>query len=167
MMVSLDVEASVAHGAVLPRQTAPISRLACVPGHLSSLVLSADAMVRRRLEAATELAGWSICDVPADVAAFDDVAAADYQLVIVDLVHPLGDDVATAQSKAAEIAGRPETLLVVFGAEDAVDHEIWSRCHGAFCHLSGEVSGDTLVSVLNKARAAANRYTARPARSAV
>jgi hypothetical protein len=25
-------------------------------------------------------------------------------------------------------------LLIVCGAEDAVDHEIWARCHGAFCN---------------------------------
>ena len=61
MMVYFDVEASVATGAIVARHPAPVSRLACVPGHLSSLVLSADAGVRRRLEAATELAGWSIC----------------------------------------------------------------------------------------------------------
>ena len=167
MMVYFDVEASVAQGAILPRESAPISRLACVPGHLSSLVLSADAGVRRRLEAATELAGWSICDAPVSEAAFELLAFTDYQLVIVDLVRPLGGDLDAAQRHAAEIAGRPETLLIVCGDEDAIDHEIWSRCHGAFCHLSGEVSGDALVSLLNKARVAANRHTARGVRSAV
>ena len=159
MMVYFDVEAAVATGAIVARSPAPISRLACVPGHLSSLVLSADAGVRRRLEAATELAGWSICDTPADAASFEDFADADYQLVIVDLVHP--------QQAAAEIAGRPETLLVVCGADDAVEHEIWSRCHGAFCHVSGQVSGDALVSLLNKARAAANRHTSRAVRGTI
>jgi len=167
MMVYFDVEAAVATGAIVARSPAPISRLACVPGHLSSLVLSADAGVRRRLEAATELAGWSICDTPADAASFEGFADADYQLVIVDLVHPLGGDLATAQQAAAEIAGRPETLLVVCGADDAVEHEIWSRCHGAFCHVSGQVSGDALVSLLNKARAVANRHTSRAVRGTI
>ena len=167
MMVYFDVEASVSQGAIVARHPAPVSRLACVPGHLSSLVLSADAGVRRRLEAATELAGWSICDTPANAASFVGFADADYQLVIVDLVHPLGGDLAAAQEAAAEIAGRPETLLVVCGAEDAVEHEIWSRCHGAFCHFSGHISGDALVSLLNKARAAANRHTSRTVRGTI
>ena len=167
MMVYFDVEAAVATGAIVARSPAPISRLACVPGHLSSLVLSADAGVRRRLEAATELAGWSICDTPADAASFEGFADADYQLVIVDLVHPLGRDLATAQQAAAEIAGRPETLLVVCGDDNAVEHEIWSRCHGAFCHVAGRVSGDALVSLLNKARAVANRHTARAVRGTI
>jgi hypothetical protein len=167
MMVYFDVEASVASGAIVARHPAPVSRLACVPGYLSSLVLSADAAVRRRLEAATELAGWSICDTPANAASFVGFADADYQLVIVDLVHPLGGNLAAAQQAAAEIAGRPETLLVVCGAEDAVEHEIWSRCHGAFCHFSGHFSGDALVSLLNKARAAANRHTSRTVRGTI
>jgi len=167
MMVYFDVEASVATGAIVARHPAPVSRLACVPGSLSSLVLSADAGVRRRLEAATELAGWSICDTPADSESFAGFADADYQLVIVDLVHPLGGNLAAAQQAAAEIAGHPETLLVVCGAEDAVEHEIWARCHGAFCHVSGQVSGDALVSLLNKARAAANRHTSRTVRGTI
>lgn len=161
MMVYFDVEASLAGGAITARRTAPISRLACVPGHLSSLVLSADAGVRRRLEAATELAGWSICDAPADDAALGEASRADYQLVIVDLVHPLGGDLAAAQEAAAEISSHPETLLVVCGGEDSVDHEIWSRCQGAYCHLAGHVSGDALVMLLNKARVAANRHASR------
>jgi len=163
MMVFFDVEASVDRGTIRSRQ-ALLSRLACVPGNLSSLVLSGDPSVRRRLEAATELAGWSICDAPADHANFDAVASHDYHLVIVDLVHPLGGDLAAAQQAAEQIAGRPETLLVVCGEEDAIEHEVWARCHGAFCHLSGSVSGDALVSLFNKARAAANRHTARTVR---
>jgi len=163
MIVFFDVEASVDRGTIRSRQ-ALLSRLACVPGNLSSLVLSGDPSVRRRLEAATELAGWSICDAPSDHANFDAVASHDYHLVIVDLVHPLGGDVAAAQRAAEQIAGRPETLLVVCGEEDVIEHEVWARCHGAFCHLSGSVSGDALVSLFNKARAAAIRHTARTVR---
>lgn len=164
MMVFFDVEASVDRGTISPRPTTAISRFNSVPGNLASLVLSADPAVRRRLEAATELAGWSICDVPKDGGDFDVVANHDYQLVIVDLVHPFGGDEATAERAAERIAGRPETLLVVCGREDSIDHEVWARCHGAFCHLSGNVSGDALVSLFNKARAAANRHTSRTVR---
>lgn len=167
MMVFFDVEASVARGTISPNPSTVISRFNCVPGNLSSLVLSADPAVRRRLEAATELAGWSICDAPTDSVDFDVVASHDYQLVIVDLVHPLGGDGATAERAAERIAGRPETLLVVCGEEDSIDHEIWARCHGAFCHLSGSVSGDALVSLFNKARATANRHTSRAFRCGV
>jgi DNA-binding NtrC family response regulator len=167
MMVYFDIEASVASGAIVARHPAPVSRLACVPGYLSSLVLSADAAVRRRLEAATELAGWSICDTPAEGDEFDGVADNDYQLVIVDLAHPLDGNLAVAQRAAERIAGRPETLLVVCGDADSIDHEIWSRCQGAFCHLAGDVSGDALVSLLNKARATAHRHTSRTVRCGV
>ena len=164
MMVFFDVEASVDRGAIRTRQASPISRLASVPGNLSSLVLSADPAVRRRLEAATELAGWSICDAPVDKIELDSIASHDYQLVIVDLIHPLGGDLTTAQRFAEQISKRPETLLVVCGDEDSFDHEVWARCHGAFCHLSGSVSGDALVSLFNKARATANRHTSRTVR---
>lgn len=167
MMVFFDVEASVDRGTISPRSATAISRFNSVPGNLSSLVLSADPAVRRRLEAATELAGWSICDVPTDSVDFDVLANHDYQLVIVDLVHPLGGGLETAEHFAERVAARPETLLVVLGEEDSIDHEIWARCHGAFCHLSGSVSGDALVSLFNKARASANRHTSRAFRCGV
>ena len=167
MMVFFDVEASVAQGTIRSHQAPSMARLACVPGNLSSLVLSGDPAVRRRLEAATELAGWSICDVPEDRFDFDAIAGHDYQLVILDLVHPLGGDLAAAQHAAETIAGRPETLLIVCGEDESIEQETWARCHGAFCHLSGSVSGDALVSLLNKARAAANRHTARSVRCGV
>ncbi len=167
MMVFFDVEASVDRGSMRSRQASPISRLACVPGNLSSLVLSDDPSVSRRLEAATELAGWSICDVPLDSYDFDAVVNRDYQLVIVDLVHPLGGDLGLSQRAVELIASRPETLLVVCGDEDSIEHEVWARCHGAFCHLSGSVSGDALVSLFNKARAAADRHTSRAVRCGV
>lgn len=166
-MVFFDAEASVDLGGVRTRASAPLTRLACVPGQLSSLVLSASPAVRRRLEAATELAGWSICDTPAEGDEFDGVAGNDYQLVIVDLAHPLDGNLAVAQRAAERIAGRPETLLVVCGHADSIDHEIWSRCQGAFCHLAGDVSGDALVSLLNKARATAHRHTSRTVRCGV
>lgn len=164
MMVFFDVDTAVDRGTTRVRQVSTITRHACVPGNLSSLVLSSDPSVGRRLEAATELAGWAICDVPAVDADFDMLAGRDYQLVIVDLVHPLGGDLGLAQRAAEQIASRPETLLVVCGAEDSIDHEVWARCHGAFCHLSGGVSGDALVSLFNKARAAANRHASRTVR---
>ena len=167
MMVFFDVEASVDRGTIRNRPATPMTRLASVPGNLSSLVLSADRSVRRRLEAATELAGWSICDAPVDEIDFDSVASHDYQLVIVDFIHPLGGDLKAAQRAAQQISDRPETLLVVCGDEDSIDHEVWARCHGAFCHLSGSVSGDALVSLFNKARATANRHTSRTVRCGV
>ena len=153
MMVFFDVEASVDRGTIRSRPATPMTRLASVPGNLSSLVLSADRSVRRRLEAATELAGWSICDAPVDEIDFDSVA-----------IHPLGGDLTAAQRAAEQISDRPETLLVVCGDEESIDHEVWARCHGAFCHLSGSVSGDALVSLFNKAWATANRHTSRTVR---
>lgn len=164
MMVFFDAEAAVDLGAVRTGSSVTLSRLDCVPGQLSCIVLSADASVRRRLEAATELAGWSICDAPVDGVDFEDVSVRDFQLVIVDLANPIDGDLAFAQTAAERIASRPETLLVVCGDDDSDAHEIWSRCQGAYCHLSGNVSGDALVSLFNKARASAHRHTSRAVR---
>lgn len=164
MMVFFDAEAAVDLGGVRRGSPITLSRMDCVPGQLSSIVLSADASVRRRLEAATELAGWSICDAPVDGADFELLSARDFQLVIVDLANPLDGDLAFAQAAAGRIASRPETLLIVCGDDDSEPHEIWSRCQGAFCHLSGNVSGDALVSLFNKARVSAHRHASRAVR---
>ena len=45
-------------------------------------------------------------------------------------------DVEASLATGAIVARHPApsaVLLVVCGAEDAVEHEIWGRCHGAFC----------------------------------
>lgn len=124
---------------------------------LKSLVVTGDAGLRGRLGTMAELGGFSTCDMPADASDFRSVIDGDYQLVIVDIVHPLGDRVSDTLEIAEEFAGRPGTLLVVCGSDDSVDEELWARQLGAWVYLPGVSGGDSLMSLFAEARRVAER----------
>ena len=122
------------------------------PGLMKCLVLSGNRGLRNRLDAVTELSGWSACDAPEDAADLQAVVDGDYQLVIADISKPLGDRVNDTVEIAEEFASRPGTLLVVCGSEDSVDEELWARQMGAWVYLPGVTGGDALVSLFADAR---------------
>jgi len=122
------------------------------PGLMKCLVLSADRGLRNRLDAVTELSGWSACDAPQDAADLQSLIDRDYQLVIVDIAHPLGDRVNDTVEIAEEIVSRPGSLLVVCGSEDSIDEELWARQMGAWVYLPSVTCGDALVSLFADAR---------------
>ena len=133
------------------------TRTARGPGLLKCLVLSGNRGLRNRLDAVMELSGWSACDAPEDSADLQAVIDGDYQLVIADVAHPLGDRVNDTVEIAEEIASRPGTLLVVCGSEASVDEELWARQIGAWVYLPGVTGGDALVSLFTDARRLAER----------
>jgi len=127
------------------------------PGLMKCLVVSGDAGLRSRLDAVTELSGWSACDAPSAAEDLGSLVDGDYQLVVVDIAHPLGDRVNDTVEIAEEFAGRPGTLLVVCGSEDNVDEELWARQMGAWVYLPGVSSGDAFVSLFAEARRVGER----------
>lgn len=139
---------------------APAARMARAPGLLKCLVVSGDAGFRNRLEAISELSGWSACESPADAAELRSVVDGDYQLVIADIAQPLGDRVSDTVEIAEEYASRPGTLLVVCGSEDSVDEEMWARQLGAWVYLPGVSGGDALMSLFAEARRVGERRSA-------
>ena len=135
----------------------PAARTVRAPGVMKSLVVSGDRGLRNRLEAVSELSGWSSCDAPADSVELVAAVEGEYQLVIVDIAHPVGDRVNDSIEIAEEFAGRSGTLLVVCGSVDNVDEELWARQLGAWVYLPGVSSGDALVSLFSDARRVAER----------
>jgi DNA-binding NtrC family response regulator len=127
------------------------------PGEIKCLVVSGDRGFRGRLEAVAELSGCATCDTPVDVAEMANAIDGEYQLVIVDIAHPVGDRVNDTVEIAEEFAGRTGTLLVVCGGEDSVEEELWARQLGAWVYLPGVSSGDALVSLFAEARRVAER----------
>lgn len=128
------------------------SRSARVPGLLKCLVLSGDRGLRGRLDAVSELSGWSACDAPEHTSDLQAVVDGDYQLVIADVAKPLGDRVNDTVEIVEEFASRPGTLVVVCGSESSVDEELWARQIGAWVYLPGVSGGDALVSLCTDAR---------------
>ena len=133
------------------------TRMGSGPGLLRCLVLSGDRGLRNRLDAVMELSGWSACDAPEQSADLQAVIDGDYQLVIADIAHPLGDRVSDTVEMAEELASRPGTLLVVCGSVGNVDEELWARQMGAWVYLPGIAGGDALVSLFTDARRLAER----------
>jgi hypothetical protein len=127
------------------------------PGVMKCLVVSGDRSFRNRVEAVAELGGWAACDAPVEAAELGSVIDADYQFVIADIAHPLGDRVNDTVEIAEEFAGRPGTLLAICGSDDSVDEELWARQLGAWVYLPGVTSGDALVSLVTEARRLAER----------
>jgi len=130
---------------------------------LSCLVVTGDASLRRRLDAAANLGGWSTIAAPAGFSGLSSARRHAHQLVVVDLVSPLGCDRSAVESLAREFAGRPDTLLVVCGGEASGSDEAWSRAQGAFVHIPGVSSGDSLVSLFIEARVVSERRSAAEA----
>lgn len=135
---------------------APAMRTARGP-MLKSLVVTGDAGLRGRLGTMSELGGFASCDMPAEATEFRSVIDGDYQLVIVDIAHPVGERVSDSIEIAEEFAGRPGTLLVVCGSDDSVDEELWARQLGAWVYLPGVSGGDALMSLFAEARRVAER----------
>ena len=127
------------------------------PASLSCLVVTADGSLRRRLDAAADLGGWSTVAAPATVTALASARRGAHQLVVIDLVSPLGGDRSAVESLVRELSGRPDTLLVVCGGSSSGPDEVWSRAQGAFVHIPGVSSGDSLVSVFVEARLVSER----------
>lgn len=164
MAVSFDFDAVLVHEqprAVRPFQRAAFAKRSALDP--TCLVVSGDASLRKRLGAAAELSGWAPSDAPVGLAGLKKSLRNDFQLVIVDLVSPLGGDRSALETVVAELADRPDTMLVVFGAVDCDEHEVWARSKGAFVHLPGVAAGDSLVSLFSEARSVAERRNAPPA----
>lgn len=121
------------------------------PGLQSCLVVSGDPVLRNRLEAVSELSGWTACSAPDTSAELQEVVDDDFQLVVVDVARPLGDRVNDSLEVAEEFAARPGTLLVVCGSEDNIDEELWARQLGAWVYLPGITTGDALVALFSDA----------------
>ncbi|MFN9368817.1 MAG: hypothetical protein ACK6CT_08620 [Planctomycetia bacterium] len=134
----------------LSSQASP--RTVRAPGVLKCLVVSGDPGLRKRLDAVSELSGWTGCEAPGDAAELSAAVDSDYQLVVVDIARPLGERVSDSIEVAEEFASRPGTLLVVCGAEESVEEELWARQLGAWVYLPGVSGGDALVSLLAEAR---------------
>ena len=134
---------------------------------LNCLVVTGDASLRRRLDAAADLGGWSTIAAPAAVATLVAACRHTHQLVVIDLVSPLGGDRTAVESLARKFASRPDTLLVVCGGESSGSDEAWSRAQGAFIHVPGVSSGDSLVSVFIEARLVSERRSAAESRGEV
>jgi len=130
---------------------APAARAGRMPGVLKCLAVSGDEGLRRRLDTMADLAGWSSCDAPVDAVDLRSVVEGDYQLVIVDIAHPVGERVTDTVEIAEEFAGRPGTLLVVCGSGENVDEELWARQLGAWVYLPGISGGDALMSLFAEA----------------
>lgn len=107
-----------------PRSSAAVS--------LNCLVVTGDASLRRRLDAAAALGGWSTIAAPAAVATLAAARRQAHQLVVIDLVSPLGGDRTAVESLTLEFASRPDTLMVVCGGESSGSDEAWSRAQGRF-----------------------------------
>ena len=138
------------------RSLSPVSSLNC-------LVVTGDASLRRRLDAAADLGGWSTIAAPAGFSGLSSARRRAHQLVVIDLVSPLGGDRSAVESLAREFAGRHDTLLVVCGGEESRSDEAWSRAQGAFVHIPGVSSGDSLVSLFIEARVVSERRSAAEA----
>lgn len=141
--------------------SATVLRNGRMPGLLKCLILTGDQGLRNRLDAVTELSGWSSCDAPADSDELAQSVDGDYQLVIADIAHPVGDRVSDTVELAEEFASRTGTLLVVCGSEDSIDEELWARQLGAWVYLPGVSGGDALVSLFAEARRLVERRGSR------
>jgi hypothetical protein len=130
----------------------PVARTVRAPGVLKCLVVSGDDKLRHRLDTMADLAGWSVCESPADAAELRSVVDGDFHMVIADIAHPLGDRVNDTVEIAEEFAGRPGTVLVVCGSGENVDEELWARQLGAWVYLPGVTGSDAFMSLFAEAR---------------
>ena len=143
--LTAEMTQSFQHPSVMPRKGRGVSKLDC-------LVVSGNRELRNRLDCVTDLSGWSSCDMPTDAEELRSSADGDFQLVIVDIAHPLGSRVNDTVEMAEEFAARPGTLLVICGSEESIEEELWARQLGAWVYLPGVSCGDSLVSLFAEAR---------------
>ncbi|MFM7249465.1 MAG: hypothetical protein ACKO5R_06180, partial [Planctomycetaceae bacterium] len=114
------------------------------------------------LAAAAELGGWTAHEGGVDGAPLSSILRHGPELVVLDLVDPVGGDRDALEAFARTVAARPDVLLIVCGAADDMDHEVLARELGAFVYVSGVSHGDALVTVFRQAHDVAAR-TGRPA----
>ena len=143
--ITSEVTQSVSYPGVMPRNNRMASNLNC-------LVISGNRELRSRLDSVSELSGWSGCDMPTDAEELRSTADADFQLVVVDIAHPIGERVNDTLEIAEEFAARPGTLLMICGSDESVEDELWARQLGAWVYLPGVSSGDSLVSLFAEAK---------------
>jgi hypothetical protein len=118
-------------------------------GRRGCLVVSGDAVRRRRFEAAAELRGWAGCVAPENSEDLGPACESDFDLVVVDVATPFGDRVNDAVEIAEEMAAQPDTLLVVCGTPDDIDVELWARQLGAwFVPVCRDSSLSDFLSIL-------------------
>ena len=159
MAVSFDFDAVMVHEQT--RATLPFERVARpLPTDLNGIVLSGDAALRRRLVAAAELGGWTECQAPSSSFDLQTASQGGFQLVVVDLGSSLAGESEGFAAAVNALVGNPDTLLVVFGSADSIEHEQWARCRGAFAHVPGAAAGDSLVSLFAEARVVTERRLA-------
>lgn len=123
-----------------------------LPGEPMCVVASANRGLRRRLAAAAELGGWMAHEGTLDGAPLSSILRHGPELVVLDLVDPVGGDREALEAFARNVAARPDVLLIVCGAADDVEHEVLARELGAFVYVSGVSPGDALVAVFRQAR---------------
>jgi hypothetical protein len=161
MTVSFDFDAVRMHE--LTRAALPVERMALLRcgaagatgvGVHSCVIASGDPALQLRLTAAAELTGWDFCDSASDAESLNLATGRHHRLVVVDLVTPVAAELAGAVESL--VAG-PDTLLIVFGAADSVEHEQWARLRGAFVHVPGVAAGDSLIALFSEARLVAER----------
>lgn len=128
-----------------------------LPGDPICVVASANRGLRRRLAAAAELGGWTAHEGSVGGAPLSALLHHGPDLVVLDLVDPVGGDLEALEAFARSLAARPDILLVVCGAADDAEHELLARELGAFVYVSGVSPGDTLVAVFRQAHDVAGR----------
>lgn len=143
--ITSEVTQSVSYPGAMPRNNRMASNLNC-------LVISGNRELRSRLDSVTELSGWSSCDMPTDAEELRSTTDAEFQLVVVDIAHPIGERVNDTLEIAEEFAARPGTLLVICGSNESVEDELWARQLGAWVYLPGVSCGDSLVSLFAEAK---------------
>lgn len=78
-----------------------------LPGEPICVVASADRGLRRRLAAAAELAGWTAHEGGVDGAPLSSILRHGPELVVLDLVDPVGGDRDALEAFARTVAARP------------------------------------------------------------
>lgn len=102
------------------------------------LVVSGDGLFRSRAEASADLSGCVVCETPSDAAALSRTVDRDFDIVVVDIAHPLGDRVSDAVEIAEEFAIRGSNLFVFCGSDGSMEEELWARQLGAWVFMPGE-----------------------------
>lgn len=103
------------------------------------LVVSGDGPLRRQVEGSAAARGWE-CAAPLDAASLA-VAGFEFGVVFIDLVRPPLGVGGTARGLVGEYAADPDTRVVVCGAADRPEEELWARRQGVAVYLPGVMLG--------------------------